>query len=40
MRKRYAEVYELLVLLRGWTPERYAELVVDTITTAICRPSV
>jgi AcrR family transcriptional regulator len=34
------EVYELLVLLRGWTPERYAELVVDTITTAICRPSV
>jgi AcrR family transcriptional regulator len=34
------ELYELLVLLRGWTPERYGDHVATAITTAICRPSV
>jgi AcrR family transcriptional regulator len=34
------EFYELLVLLRGWTPERYADLVSSAITDALCRPSV
>jgi len=34
------ELYELLVLLRGWSLERYAEHVTTAITTAICRPSV
>jgi AcrR family transcriptional regulator len=34
------ELYELLVLLRDWSPERYAEHVTTAITTAICRPSV
>ncbi|MEV4266336.1 helix-turn-helix domain-containing protein [Kribbella sp. NPDC049584] len=34
------ELYELLVLLRGWSPERYGEHVTTAITTAICRPSV
>ena len=34
------ELYELLVLLRGWSLERYAEHVTAAITTAICRPSV
>ncbi|HET6988991.1 MAG TPA: helix-turn-helix domain-containing protein, partial [Kribbella sp.] len=34
------EFYELLVLLRGWTPERYAALLASAITDALCRPSV
>lgn len=34
------EFYELLVLLRGWPPERYAVLVANAITEALCRPSV
>jgi AcrR family transcriptional regulator len=34
------EFYELLVLLRGWTPERYAALVASAITDALIRPSV
>ena len=34
------EFYELLVLLRGWTPERYADLVASAITDALIRPSV
>jgi AcrR family transcriptional regulator len=34
------ELYELLVLLRGWTPERYGEHLAAAITAAICRPSV
>lgn len=35
------EFYELLVLLRGWTPERYAVLVAGAITNALCsQPSV
>lgn len=29
------EVYELLVLHRGWTPERYARWVVDALTAAL-----
>ncbi|TDW18386.1 TetR/AcrR family transcriptional regulator [Kribbella kalugense] len=34
------ELYELLVLLRDWSPERYGEHVATVITTAICPPSV
>ncbi|MFC6157752.1 TetR/AcrR family transcriptional regulator [Kribbella jiaozuonensis] len=34
------ELYELLVLLRGWSAERYGDHVAAAITTAICRPSV
>jgi AcrR family transcriptional regulator len=34
------ELYELLVLLRDWTPERYGDHVATAITTAICPPSV
>ncbi|MFI5691751.1 TetR/AcrR family transcriptional regulator [Kribbella sp. NPDC051586] len=34
------ELYELLVLLRGWPPERYADHLASVITTAICPPSV
>jgi AcrR family transcriptional regulator len=34
------DLYELLVLLRGWSPERYGEHVATVITTAICPPSV
>ncbi|TCC11976.1 TetR/AcrR family transcriptional regulator [Kribbella soli] len=34
------ELYELLVLLRDWSPERYGDHVATAITTAICRPSV
>ncbi|WP_329004833.1 TetR/AcrR family transcriptional regulator [Kribbella sp. NBC_00709] len=34
------ELYELLVLLRGWSPERYGDHVATAITTAICPPSV
>ena len=34
------EFYELLVLLRGWPPERYTDLVANAITDALCRPSV
>ena len=30
------EFYELLVLLRGWPPERYADLVANAITDALC----
>ncbi|GAA5163122.1 TetR/AcrR family transcriptional regulator [Pseudonocardia eucalypti] len=33
------ELYELLVLLRGWTPERYGALVAGAITDALCGPS-
>ncbi|MFD3404819.1 TetR/AcrR family transcriptional regulator [Kribbella sp. NPDC058693] len=34
------ELYELLVLLRGWSAERYGDHVAAAITTAICPPSV
>jgi AcrR family transcriptional regulator len=34
------ELYELLVLLRDWSPERYAGHIATAITTAICGPSV
>jgi AcrR family transcriptional regulator len=34
------ELYELLVLLRGWSPERYGDHVAAAITSAICPPSV
>lgn len=34
------ELYELLVLLRDWSPERYADHLATAITAAICRPSV
>ncbi|WP_371406342.1 TetR/AcrR family transcriptional regulator [Kribbella sp. NBC_00662] len=34
------ELYELLVLLRNWSPERYGEHVATAITTSICPPSV
>jgi AcrR family transcriptional regulator len=34
------EFYELLVLLRGWSPERYAAFVATAITTALRGPSV
>ena len=29
------EVYELLVVQRGWTPERYGRWVADTLTAAL-----
>ncbi|NIK55229.1 TetR/AcrR family transcriptional regulator [Kribbella shirazensis] len=34
------ELYELLVLHRGWSPRRYGDHVAAAITTAICPPSV
>ncbi|MFG1906842.1 TetR/AcrR family transcriptional regulator [Kribbella sp. NPDC048928] len=34
------ELYELLVLHRGWSPERYRDHLAIAITTAICPPSV
>ncbi|GAA0573186.1 TetR/AcrR family transcriptional regulator [Kribbella sandramycini] len=34
------EIYELLVLLRDWSPERYAEFVGSGLITALCDPSV
>jgi len=34
------ELYELLVLQRGWTPERYRDHLATAIVTAICPPSV
>ncbi|HEY3562110.1 MAG TPA: helix-turn-helix domain-containing protein [Kribbella sp.] len=34
------ELYELLVLQRGWTPQRYRDHLATAITTAICPPSV
>lgn len=29
------EVYELLVVQRGWTPQRYGRWVADTLTAAL-----
>lgn len=34
------ELYELLVLHRGWSPRRYGDHVAAAITAAICPPSV
>jgi AcrR family transcriptional regulator len=34
------ELYELLVLHRGWPPQRYGDHVAAAITAALCRPSV
>jgi hypothetical protein len=34
------ELYELLVLYRGWPSERYGDHVAAAITAAICPPSV
>ena len=31
------EVYELLVLQRGWTPERYGRRAADTLAAALLR---
>lgn len=34
------ELYELLVLVRGWPPERYAALLKSAVIDALCGPSV
>ena len=34
------ELYELLVLVRGWSPGRYADLVASALIDALCTPSV
>ncbi|MEV6893285.1 helix-turn-helix domain-containing protein [Kribbella sp. NPDC051137] len=34
------ELYELLVLQRGWTPEQYGDHLVTAITATLCPPSV
>ena len=34
------ELYELLVLVRGWSPERYAGLLKSAVIDALCGPSV
>jgi hypothetical protein len=31
------ELYELLVIQRGWTPQRYGRWVADTLTAALLR---
>jgi AcrR family transcriptional regulator len=33
------EIYELLVLTRGWTVERYADFVADALIAALLRPA-
>jgi hypothetical protein len=32
------DVYELLVLERGWTPERYEQFAAETVIAALVRP--
>ncbi|GAA1160482.1 TetR/AcrR family transcriptional regulator [Kribbella jejuensis] len=34
------ELYELLVLHRGWTPERYGDHLTAVVTAVLCPPSV
>ncbi|HZX07428.1 hypothetical protein [Kribbella sp.] len=34
------ELYELLVLQRGWTPQQYGDHLARGITAAFCPPSV
>jgi AcrR family transcriptional regulator len=33
------ELYELLVLQRGWSPERYGGLLASALITALCEPN-
>ena len=35
-----AELYQLLVIERGWTPEHYGQWVAAALTAASCNPTV